>query len=249
MASQWLLFATMTRRQWEILEGASVATQGAVILLGGPDRRIANGLVARGLGHVDDSGRFIYGAHFVINDIGRERVAEKARVTAGVSVVMVGEEVEMTIDLDSIEARTKAASPGPWLQPLEDELGAIVSADRPAVSLLALDRDNMAIVASDDDAAFIVHAREDVPALCARVREADGALAVRRGAAVAAEACIVELRALAAAWRAYALAVRDQDTGDPAAPQVSDVRVAWDAVCKVDADARAERDAARKACP
>lgn len=59
-----------------MLEGASARPDGAVILLGRWDRRIANGLAAQGLGYVDDSGRYVYGAHFVINDAGRATVLQ-----------------------------------------------------------------------------------------------------------------------------------------------------------------------------
>ena len=70
----------MTERQKEMLESAAKSSRGAIILLGCWDRRIANGLVAQGFGHVDDSGRFAYGAHFVINDVGRDEVAKLAAV-------------------------------------------------------------------------------------------------------------------------------------------------------------------------
>lgn len=61
----------VTNRQREMLNSAAMSPTGGIILLGCWDRRIANGLVAKGLGYVDDSGRYAYGAHFVINDIGR----------------------------------------------------------------------------------------------------------------------------------------------------------------------------------
>ncbi len=64
----------MTKLQQEMLDGAAQQQSGAIILLGRSDRRIANGLVAHGFGYVDDSGRYVYGAHFVINDVGRGEV-------------------------------------------------------------------------------------------------------------------------------------------------------------------------------
>lgn len=71
----------MTKRQREMLEGAAKQPQGAVILLGRWDRRIANGLASAGFGQVDDSGRYIYGAHFVINDVGRRAARRPTELT------------------------------------------------------------------------------------------------------------------------------------------------------------------------
>lgn len=64
----------LTVRQREMLLGA--VERGAVILLGRWDRRIANGLAAKGLGWVDNSGSYVYGAHFVVNEAGRREAAK-----------------------------------------------------------------------------------------------------------------------------------------------------------------------------
>lgn len=88
---------------------------------------------------------------------------------------------------DAIRARVDAATKGPWLQAHHvDEPRALIAADRPAESLLALDRDGMAIMDKVADAAFIASARSDVPAL---LDDLD-----------AAEREIETLRAVAAAW-------------------------------------------------
>lgn len=71
--------------------------------------------------------------------------------------------------IDAIRGRCEAATPGPWLQPLDDEQRGIVSAESPKTSLLALDVDNMAIFAREEDATFAACARADVPALLAEV--------------------------------------------------------------------------------
>jgi len=68
-------------------------------------------------------------------------------------------------EIARLRALCKAATPGPWLQPLEDERGAIVSAAEPEVSLLGLDRDRMAIFVNEADADLVVAARTAMPAL------------------------------------------------------------------------------------
>jgi hypothetical protein len=79
------------------------------------------------------------------------------------------------LDMDAIEARAKLATPGPWdverrdYDNLHDCQG-----DR---SRVVLSRDTFGGwetqtgLVPTADAEFIAHAREDVPALCARVRE------------------------------------------------------------------------------
>jgi hypothetical protein len=61
------------------------------------------------------------------------------------------------IDLDAIEARHKAATPGPW---------------REMWSGYVVDPDNAILfeTRSEADTDFVIHAREDVPALAAEVR-------------------------------------------------------------------------------
>lgn len=68
------------------------------------------------------------------------------------------------IDLDAIEARANAATPGPpW--------GWAVSDDRRWVDVTARGHDRVIATTYDDDlAAFIAHARTDVPALVAEIR-------------------------------------------------------------------------------
>ncbi len=68
------------------------------------------------------------------------------------------------LDLDAIEARANAAAPGPpW--------GWAVSDDRRWVDVTARGHDRVIATTYDDDlAAFIAHARTDVPALVAEVR-------------------------------------------------------------------------------
>lgn len=65
----------------------------------------------------------------------------------------------MTLDLDAIRARCEATTPGPWNN---DELPMIVVDERhnPAT---------VAITTCGADAAFIAHARADIPALLAEV--------------------------------------------------------------------------------
>jgi hypothetical protein len=62
------------------------------------------------------------------------------------------------IDLDEIEARANAATPGPWTP---QTIRLIDGVDLPDATVAQWQR----------DAAFIAHARTDVPALVARVRE------------------------------------------------------------------------------
>lgn len=87
----------------------------------------------------------------------------------------------MTIDIDAIEARANAATPGPW----ESTHGITYDPDAGLIE----DREFMIMRADDDTAIasdvfdpviqkpsaanceFIAAARQDVPALCAEVRE------------------------------------------------------------------------------
>lgn len=75
----------------------------------------------------------------------------------------------MTIDLDGIEARAKAATPGPWTAVPTLNGGTVVH----------LSDGESVYLDSAATGAFIATAREDVPALCARVRELEaGAVAI-----------------------------------------------------------------------
>lgn len=76
----------------------------------------------------------------------------------------------MTIDLDAIEARANAATPGPWT--------VSRSSDHPGERHIDAGLGAGVYVAMDvgaDDAAFIANARTDIPALVARVRELEAA--------------------------------------------------------------------------
>lgn len=73
----------------------------------------------------------------------------------------------MKIDLDAIEARANAATPGPW-NPTDDGYGdrGIVAPNRDVLGAAQ----NACCWRRDEDLAFVVAAREDVPALVAEVR-------------------------------------------------------------------------------
>jgi len=81
--------------------------------------------------------------------------------------------------LDTIEARAAAATPGPWRASwCGDDVGICgVDSTGVACTVLCIDNDQDAdepmpfVFCSREDSAFIAHAREDVPWLCARVRE------------------------------------------------------------------------------
>jgi ABC-type molybdenum transport system ATPase subunit/photorepair protein PhrA len=68
------------------------------------------------------------------------------------------------LDLDAIERRANAATKGPWTV---SDLGNVV-AGKYLVSLGNWWHKNR------EDMVFIAHAREDIPALIARVRELEG---------------------------------------------------------------------------
>lgn len=71
------------------------------------------------------------------------------------------------LDLDAIEARANAATPGPWHWEAEDDCRTLVAADLPNVEPLLFFDDGWA---QPCDREFVAHAREDVPALVAEVR-------------------------------------------------------------------------------
>lgn len=82
------------------------------------------------------------------------------------------------IDLAAIGARERAATPGPW-EPNGDDWRAtgepaLVCAGRSVVAVIQFE-------GTDADAAFIAHAREDVPALIAEVRRLRAQMAEARG--------------------------------------------------------------------
>jgi hypothetical protein len=83
----------------------------------------------------------------------------------------MSEQERKPLDLDAIEARANAATPGPWTQ--EGNLvGEQGNEGQDLFHVLSTVRNGR--VAWDEvapNAAFIAHAREDIPALVARVRE------------------------------------------------------------------------------
>ncbi len=73
------------------------------------------------------------------------------------------------LDLDAIEARTNAATDGPWSWEVSD--------DRRWVDVTAPDYERVIATTHDDDLAdFIAHARTDVPALVAALRDAQATI-------------------------------------------------------------------------
>jgi hypothetical protein len=78
------------------------------------------------------------------------------------------------LDLDAIEARANAASPGPWTQWNEHEFEG--PNHEPLTGLYSYEDGG---ITYERDTIFIAHAREDVPALIAEVRRLRAALASR----------------------------------------------------------------------
>jgi hypothetical protein len=74
-------------------------------------------------------------------------------------------------DLDAIEERANAATPGPWHVDDEDYAEAIYAADD-VTTVIAGGRwgGEARVFETTEDARFIAHARTDVPALVAEVR-------------------------------------------------------------------------------
>ncbi len=89
-----------------------------------------------------------------------------------------------TLDLDAIEARASAATPGPW-EWRRDDLGAPVSGI-PSGTHAVLRAEGCCdacynyphVWGRDVDREFVAAAREDVPALVARIRELEAAAAL-----------------------------------------------------------------------
>ena len=83
----------------------------------------------------------------------------------------------MPLDLDAIAARCAAATRGPWTWHRRDDAPHDLNAGDDSVLYPYADRwDSAALFIDPGDAAFIEHARDDVPALVARVRELEDAL-------------------------------------------------------------------------
>ena len=79
------------------------------------------------------------------------------------------------LDLDAIEARANAATPGPWTFLPDQRL------ERRGLGILGPSFERVALMpepagAHPADALFVAHARTDVPALVARVRELEAAI-------------------------------------------------------------------------
>lgn len=81
-------------------------------------------------------------------------------------------------DVEAIEGRAEAATDGPWAS--VDEWVSGIGADRTFTMIEAPSRYVSRDVSNGWDADFIAHAREDVPALIAYVRELEAALASLR---------------------------------------------------------------------
>ena len=83
------------------------------------------------------------------------------------------------LDLDAIEARANAATPGPWDGDTCDGISQHWTREKPWLDVLVMEGSdswggcNHRISVSEADAEFIAQAREDVPALVKRVRELD----------------------------------------------------------------------------
>ena len=88
--------------------------------------------------------------------------------------------------LSEIEARAKAATPGPWqyhrtwqddrhraMYVMHGYTGRASKHDNPWIADLADD--------NNEDAEFIAHAREDIPALLAEIRRLQAELEIRGG--------------------------------------------------------------------
>ncbi|MER6534346.1 hypothetical protein ABT215_11145 [Streptomyces sp900105755] len=94
---------------------------------------------------------------------------------------------DKTLDLDSIEARKNAATPGPW--GAHRDLSAVYTVQaRPRTTRFGMETDgDIATLAADRsdaenyaNAAFIAHAREDVEQLVAEVRHLRAELVTER---------------------------------------------------------------------
>ena len=88
-----------------------------------------------------------------------------------------------TLDLDAIQARANAATPGPW-GALHRDMGCSFRDDERAGLGLdivgPLEATNRGQFARGADAWFIARARTDIPALIAAVRERDAEIAELR---------------------------------------------------------------------
>lgn len=102
------------------------------------------------------------------------------------------------LDLDAIEARANAATEGPWDSYTVPGTGRI--AGYVAVAISDTEMQIARFEGGFFDAEFIAHARTDVPALVARVREL--------------EAAVERVRALVGDWQSNG---NSRELGDPTA--------------------------------
>lgn len=77
------------------------------------------------------------------------------------------------LDIDAIEARANAATPGPWVETPYSRSGAGTDERYTAITggREVVTTDQFPCSRKPADATFIAHARTDIPALVARVRE------------------------------------------------------------------------------
>jgi hypothetical protein len=79
------------------------------------------------------------------------------------------------INLKSIRERAEAATPGPWedIHPNADDGDIRVHVARPDNRTVVRDADTVAWKLKAKDAAFIAHARTDIPALCDALQKSE----------------------------------------------------------------------------
>lgn len=111
-------------------------------------------------------GSFSYVTGRRLNESTGDPIADQARYEASAAKSGVGGGGAMS-DLNAIRARERAATRGPW----RTDCGHVISDHNGPDNEYALDAD---VFGSnhDADAEFIAHAREDVPALVARIEAA-----------------------------------------------------------------------------
>lgn len=126
----------------------------------------------------------------------------------------------LKLDFEAAADRCAKASQEPWLQPLPEEPRAIVSAESPLTSLLAIDRDGMAIFATEADATFTVAARADLPASLAALGRLAGFLRGMAGRGLS-DAEVVEALNMPSYVAENATLVRFHDGPTPASHRLS----------------------------
>jgi hypothetical protein len=93
------------------------------------------------------------------------------------------------INLDDIEARSKTATPWPWIN---DPLGDVITENGVQIC---------DYIAYDANREFVAHARADVPALVAEVRRLQGELETARGSKPNCPSCGCQCAEVCAACR------------------------------------------------